>query len=96
MISIEEILEKLIEIRKIKKMSDFNEAMLLQQRFMSLQAIINVTDKEHDVERWYDQFVTWIRMQKITNSTDIYDWCRMKVQGQGSKNIQALVTKDAS
>ena len=35
-------------------------------------------------------------MQKITNSTDIYDWCRMKVQGQGSKNIQALVTKDAS
>jgi len=96
LISIEEILEKLIEIRKIKKMSDFNEAMLLQQRFMSLQAIINVTDKEHDVERWYDQFVTWIRMQKITNSTDIYDWCRMKVQGQGSKNIQALVTKDAS
>ncbi|ORY36033.1 hypothetical protein LY90DRAFT_511675 [Neocallimastix californiae] len=75
-------------------MSDFNEAMLLQQRFMSLQAIINDTDKEHDVERWYDQFVTWIRMQKITNSTDIYDWCRMKVQGQGSKSIQALVTKD--
>ena len=54
MISIEEILEKLFEIRKIKKMSDFNEAMLLQQRFMSLQAIINDTDKEHDVERWYD------------------------------------------
>ena len=37
---------------------------LLQQRFMSLQAVINVTDKEHDVERWYDQLVTWITMQK--------------------------------
>ncbi|KAL6632200.1 hypothetical protein LY90DRAFT_505810 [Neocallimastix californiae] len=59
--------------------------MLLQQRFMSLQAIINVTDKEHDVECWYDQFVTCTRMQKITSPTDIYDWCRMKVQGQGAK-----------
>ncbi|KAL6628516.1 hypothetical protein U3516DRAFT_848907 [Neocallimastix sp. 'constans'] len=37
-------------------MSDFNEAMLLQQRFMSLQAIINDTDKEHDVERWFKEY----------------------------------------
>ena len=35
-------------------------------------------------------------MQKITSPTDIYDWCRMKVQGQGSKSIQALITKDAN
>ena len=49
MISVEEIFEKLIEIRNKRKMSEFNEAMLLQQRFMPLQAIINVTDKEHDV-----------------------------------------------
>ncbi|KAL6636069.1 hypothetical protein U3516DRAFT_791436 [Neocallimastix sp. 'constans'] len=66
-------------------MSEFNEAMLLQQRFMLLQAIINVTDKEHDVA-----------MQKVTSPTDIYDWCCMKVQGQGSKSIQALVTKDTN
>jgi hypothetical protein len=94
--SVEEIFEKLIEIKNKRKMLEFNEVMLLQQRFMTLQAIINVTEKEHDVEHWYDQFVTWTRMQKITSPTDIYDWCRMKVKGQGSKSIQALVTKDAN
>jgi len=35
-------------------------------------------------------------MQKLTSPADIYDWCRMKVQGQGAKSIQALVTKDAN
>jgi len=49
--SIEEFFEKHIEIKNKRKISEFNETMLLQQRFMSLQAIINVTDKEHDVER---------------------------------------------
>ena len=96
MTSVEEIFEKLIEIKNKRKMLEFNEVMLLQQRFMTLQAIINVTEKEHDVEHWYDQFVTWTRMQKITSPTDIYDWCRMKVQGQGSKSIQSLVTKDTN
>jgi len=70
--------------------------MLLQQHFISLQVLVNVTDKEHDVEQWYDQFLWWTRMQKLTSPADIYDWCRMKVQGQGAKSIQALVTKDAN
>jgi len=38
-------------------MQEFNDNMIRQYHLMSLQGIITITDKDHNVEKWYSQFV---------------------------------------
>ncbi|ORX60739.1 hypothetical protein BCR36DRAFT_438714 [Piromyces finnis] len=65
--------------------------MLLQYRLMTLQCIVTLTDENHDINLWHDQFQSWCRIQKITASRDIYDWCLMRVQGMGAAAIRDLI-----
>jgi len=44
---------------------------------MSLQGIITITDKDHNVEEWYNQFVVWNRVQGFKEPRDYFDWCLM-------------------
>jgi len=84
-------LKKLIELRNKKKMQEFNDNMIRQYRLMSLQGIITINDKDHNVEEWYNQFVVWNRVQGFKQPRNYFDWCLMKVQGEGAKNITAAV-----
>jgi len=93
--SIEEILKRIIEAKNRRIMENLNETLLLQYRLMSLQPLTTLTDNEHDVILWHDQLASWLRIQKIEDPKETYDWCTMKVQGLGAKAIsEAVITDD--
>ncbi|ORX48722.1 hypothetical protein BCR36DRAFT_292873 [Piromyces finnis] len=71
-------------------MAELNNSMLLQYRLMTLQGIVTLTDENHDVNLWHDQFQSWCPIQKITASQDIYNWCLIKEQGMDATAIRDL------
>jgi len=92
--TLEIIIKQIIELKRQRKMTEFNENMLRQYRLMSMQSFTNVNDNKHDVELWYSQFESWIKLQGFTQPSEYHDYCLSKVQGTGAKNIKAAVITD--
>jgi len=64
----------------------------MQNKLMSLQCIVNLTDDTHDVETWYDQIKAWKSLNKIDNKEEFFEFCLLKIQGLGAKKLKELVT----
>eukprot|EP00833_Pecoramyces_ruminatium_P017884 jgi/Orpsp1_1/1191916/evm.model.d7180000089354.1 len=69
-------------------MENFNNSILLQYQLMTINNLPTLTDKDHDVDLWYDLLNSWRKIQKITSDEEMFNWCMMKVQGEGATNLR--------
>jgi len=64
----------------------------MQNKLMSLQCIVNLTDDSHDVETWYDQIKAWKLLNKLDDEEEFFKFCLLKIQGLGAKKLKELIT----
>jgi len=51
--------------RHKKEMEEVNKVLLIQYRLISLQNLTTLIDKDHDVEKWYNDLISWFRVQNL-------------------------------
>jgi len=73
-----------------------NKDILLQYRLISLQNLTTFTDKDYDVKKWYNDLISWFRVQKLNSEEEKFNLSLMKVQGEGAINIQRAVKIDGN
>jgi len=69
-------------------------AISMQNKLMSLQWIISLTDDSYDVESWYDQINAWKTINNVTENKELFEFCLLKIQGLGAKKVRELITID--
>ncbi|ORX33407.1 hypothetical protein BCR36DRAFT_375973 [Piromyces finnis] len=69
------------------------EALRQQNKILTLQRVTGISDKDNDVDMWYEQICTLGRtFTRSTDKKEIYEWCLLTVKGSGAKEIRRCIT----